>query len=1175
MAIPQQSDYNNNPETITTTTNPVDRGNGGGGGKAPSITDSFSMFFPIVIGSAFVIGITLAFLILWLTRRRRRRGKVTAAAAAAAAGGPGNEAVLISLDGSSAARSSEDDDDKKGSDGRVATGRGKLQKACSVGAAGSWWWAGKRGSGLLSDEEDGEGRGWPRRHVSMPLIPRACTKGHFHFALGGRSESCRWPGEGQGGKVVEMGDGRVCRRKPSWIDEDALHGPKVGAGRGLSRGVELAGGAGGKRKKSRGSWPMRNRAPTLPRLHHTIHGYPYLMSGARDGSSEALLGESQFRTTLAATGMDYAQLRASSRILPELPKPALIANRDRRVARPSVSMGYVYGVSKIPQPIVSSPVSPGRLTPTTPTRHRGRQRSTDSTLHDILRSTEERLREGSVPATIRSRRATASPPRASLDEVSRPREYGVPLSRSRTPSPKKTASKQLFTPGHKRQGSHQSVSSETDSIGGEECPDSDAPAGLTSPSRNQRKSGAEKPVLQAQSVRTSLSSELSTLYSEDEMPDEVKRAIMPLEGLVVQPQQAASVRPPSMNDPFITAPLPLSVSRPSSIGAWPTKHSKSQGLLRQSAQRSQRLRSMTIGHARSRSQGLILAPGPVIQGPRPCPTSVIPHPRQMSVTIPRFIQPCIASRASEPPPSPTRISPTNQSPTGPLFLRVTKTSTLSTIPMLPPPSAPGLDVFSSAKSKPSSPTKTTLKADNQPAHRSTVLMLPSTERSSAPPSPSRRVVGGEMRRSLILAPRQLQELQQHPSQNRSSASSSVYSQEANPTFTTTGTTAATHTATELNRAGFQANSSLYPAPLSPRNSSRAPPPSKLSSELVITASSTCNLNPDCDGNKDNTNSYGPSEVGDEGDDDDDTTLALTCTIASLRRMNSGISTASSLRSIADRNHSPGPSSSLSPEREGAPGPATKSVSGSGSDPVVDLPAKVGRAGGGGSSGGGCSDARRKSIGVRNYFILGNGNGGQSRRVSRVVSCGAGVGVGVGGTIKSSPSGGSGVGACGSGNGGGSGNGSPGRRRRRGTVHHQRRSSAMLRLSCSEFAVGGAGDGKENDDGDGKFKVAAGEFTFEVSNPNSGSGKGGLGLREGSSGSVNALAMPQQKDSQRLSLAWRPAEGGASRNSSPVRFNGGPSRASLRNVDSLGLYDWQGFLISASPVRGVSPSGLRV
>ncbi|EAQ90552.1 predicted protein [Chaetomium globosum CBS 148.51] len=1043
---------------------------GGGGG---SIIDSFPTLFPLVIAGACVLGLILAFLIIWFTRR---------AAPASAPNHPAKAVVpttrCCSVPRSSSARSSGEGDDKGGGGGLGGSARRKLQKACSVGAEPVWW-AREGGSGLLSDDEDGEGRGWPRRHVSLPLIPRACSKGHFHFGVGGGigGSSCRWPGRGG----VDMGEVKgVGKRKPAWIDEDALHGPKVSGG-------------GKKKNKGRGSWPLRNRTPTLPRVHHTVHGYPYMMSGARGESSEALLGESRPKT---ATGLEYAQLRASSRDLPQPPKPALVSNRERRTIRPSVTMGYVYGASKIPTPFLSPPASPVQSAPTTPQRHRGRQRSTDSTLTDILRSTEERLREGSVSGTTRIRRATASPTRASPGKVFGPREYGVPVSRARTPSPSKIVTGEPFTPGHRRQTSRQSVSSDSDSLVGEQRPVSDVPSGLTSPSRAQKKQEPERQLLPAQSTRTSLSSELSTLYSEDEMPDEVKRAIMPLEGLVVQPQQATKVRPPSINDPFVSAPLALSVSRAASVGGWPTKHSKSQDLLRQSVQRSQRLRSMTVGHTRAQSQGLILAPGPAIHRPKAGVLPSISPSRKESVIIPPSMQPYIVSRASEPPPSPTRQSLTGNSPNKPLFLRVTKTSTLSTIPLLPPPSAPSIDIFSKAESKQHSPSKTatiTGQQQQQPERRSKILLLSSTERSSAPASPTRRV-GGELRLSLILPPKPLQGLQHQ----RASASSSVYSQEASPTTTT----ATAQTAIELNRANFRANSSLYPAPLSPHPQQKQNNPNP-SSELPL------------DNNNNNTTTTitttttppPPTTTNPPDNDDEDTPLALTATITSLRRMNSGLSTVSSLLSIADRDLSPSPSPSPSPDR--VSGMAVSGVvgeDGGGAAGDGGSPERFGGFGGFGGGGGGESPrSRRKSIGTRNYYILGGGNGVSSRRGSRVVSCGGGGG---------------------------------------------RRSSAVLRLSQSEFAAVGE-EGKENSTGMGGFKVAAGEFTFEVSNPNV-SGKGGLGLREGSSGSVNALVMPQQKDSQRLSLAWRPAEGGASRNGSPARFNGSPSRQSMRSVEMFGL-----------------------
>ncbi|KAK4127765.1 hypothetical protein N657DRAFT_678324 [Parathielavia appendiculata] len=343
----------------------------------------------------------------------------------------------------------------------------------------------------------------------------------------------RWPGEEEeNGEVVE-----VCKGKASWIDEDALHGPKVSGGNVEVTTCGGGGGGGGvvvggfrkkkNKEKDRGSWPLRNRAPTSPRLHHTIMGSPYLKSGARGESSETLLCEAW--ETIQAVGMEHTQLRAFSEVLPQPPKPALVANRDNGIVRPPVTMGYVYGASRIPKPIVSPPASPVRSTPTMPSRHRGRQRSTESTLSGILRSTEERLREGSISGAVEGRRATSSPTRTSPGKDIGPTESAATGARSRTPSPRKIVSSQSFAPGHTRQDSQQSVSSETASLRREECPNPDISSGLTSPSRNYQRPEAEKQPMQTRAIRTSLSSELSTLYSEDEMPEEVKRTIMPLE----------------------------------------------------------------------------------------------------------------------------------------------------------------------------------------------------------------------------------------------------------------------------------------------------------------------------------------------------------------------------------------------------------------------------------------------------------------------------------------------------------------------------------------------------------------------------------------------------------------------------------------------------------------------
>ncbi|KAK3308782.1 uncharacterized protein B0T15DRAFT_392346 [Chaetomium strumarium] len=1113
-----------------------------GGDKSAAAADdgSFHTLFGVILAANVLFALSVACLLIWLRRRRHCRGRKDEEADdedeegggpeyAADANADAGEAVVYDAvgggsgsgndtDGSGlcclSAASEEDARARERARVRAERERRKLTKACSMGAG--WNWSG--GGGGVKRHTHRSKRSW-----SMALIPRVCTRGHFHFGFS-RSESCRWPEEEEeeeGGKVsagageVEMRDvnddsglAKVCKRKSSWIDEDALHGPKVSSGgdRGFTREAK---------RKSRGSsWPLRNRAPTLPRVHHTVHGYPYSVGEQGEGSSEALL--------------DYAQLRDFSRVLPVPPKPALVAHQDRRAIRPSVTMGYVYGVPGMPKPVISPPVSPTRSLPVTPSRLRGRQQSTDSTLTEILRSTEKRLREGSVTGTVWGNKLAASPTKTSPSKTAAFRGDGVPAGRSRPASPVKHVPNQPGTPGHKRQDSQQSVSSEADSLVGQECASPDTPTGLTSPSRRPKKQEQPEGLpARAHSVRTSLSSELSTLYSEDEMPEEVRKAIQPLEGLVVQPQQPASVGAPSMNDPFATPFLPLSVSRASSVGrTGQTRHNKSQDLFRASLQqqRSQRLRSMTVGQAPAQPGGLILAPGPVMSGAIPTHQLqlAIPSSRRGSVTIPPSIQPYIAPRASESLPSPNRQSPTAQTPSGPLFLRVTKTSTLSTIPSLPPPSAPGLGTIGEQRddNKPSSPVKMSHPAVDplQEGMRNRVapaLVLPSTERSSAPPSPTRRV-GGEVRLSFVLAPKQREE-------KRSSTASSVYSQDARPA------TAAASAAVELNRANFRANSSLYPAPLSPRSRVLGP------SSAARNSSDPQSPNHG-DAKEDNRGDHDEDEE-EEAEEEEDRKLAIPTTIASLRRMNSGISTASSLASITDRNpsRSPSPPPSPSPKRMTLLHQAV---------PAASSPAKVGGGGTSASASAASTPARhsqshRKSIGARNYFAMGESS--SSPRLSR------------NGIVRSSRAG------------GGSASASPTRKRRRPT------SAAR-------------DEGKENTNRGGFFKLAGGEFTFEVSSPTAttaattaivssaqdGLGKGALGLREGSAANVNNVAVVQQQQGQRLSLAWKPAVG-----EGPGSNPGSPSRGSLKSVDSLGLYDRQGFLISASPARGLSPVGLRV
>ncbi|KAL2197446.1 hypothetical protein P885DRAFT_60058 [Corynascus similis CBS 632.67] len=681
------------------TTNPPPKGY-----HAPN-KDSSHTHFVLALSGAFVIGLALASFIIWLAHRRSS----SRATGIDGVDVHGDEAGLFGLEGIVLPLEVEEDDQKEKK------------------SAYSRWWVRERRSGLWSDDAEGkEGREWPRRgHVGVLLILRACNEGHFQLGLkpsvSSSSPFRRWSGQG----TAEInGASKVPHRTSLPINADAFDGPKVGTAGEVTRKAEK------RNNKNRGLWPSKHRTSTSPRVYHIVQEYPDPMSGAKDKSSEALLDDTkQYPTSIVK---DDAQLQAPLGYLPQPPKPVLVSNRKECVIKPWVTMGHGHGASRILKPIVSAPVSPARSAPATPISHMTRQQSTDSILTDILKSTEERLRRKSVSGTVNSRN-DPSPTRAPPNKTIEPRGNGVLVSRARTPSPDLKSQMELSSPGNTRQDLQQSGSSDTDSLVGDQCPLPDTPSGLTSPSRVQKKQGVQLQPRPAQSGRTSLSSELSTLYSEDEMPDEVKQALVPLPDFVVQPQQAAELRPPSVSDPFFSTPPPSLASLSRSAGPCPAKRVNPQDLLLQSMQQSQRLQSMPVGHARAQLQGLILAPGPMVRGPE---LSAIPPSRNQSATIPSSGQPYIASQNSEPPPSPTRQSPGVSIPTGPTFLRVTKTSTLSTIPMLPPPLVPSIDGIKTSTYKHAPPSKAAhaTTAPRFSARRSPVLLLPSTKRSSSPSS---------------------------------------------------------------------------------------------------------------------------------------------------------------------------------------------------------------------------------------------------------------------------------------------------------------------------------------------------------------------------------------------------------------------------------------------------------
>ncbi|KAL2143268.1 hypothetical protein VTI28DRAFT_10640 [Corynascus sepedonium] len=1056
-------------------------------GYHASNKDSSHTHFVLALSGAFVIGLALASFIIWLAHRRSS----SRATGIDGVDVHGDEAGLVGLEGIVLPLEVEedgiDDDDididdkiKKRRKGGWLHGLGvgfglglgvgfgatttrKLRNACLVGGAYSRWWVRERRSGLWSDDAEGkEGRERPRRgHVDVLLILRACNEGHFQLGLkpsvSSSSPFRRWSGQG----TAEInGASKVPQRTSLPINADAFDGPKVNTAEEVTRKAEK------RNNKNRGLWPSKYRTSTSPRVYHILQEYSDLMSGAKDKSSEALLDDTkQYPTSIMK---DDAQLQTPLGYLPQPPKPVLVSNRKECVIKPWVTMGHGHGASRILKPIVSAPVSQARSAPATPISHMTRQQSTDSILTDILKSTEERLRRKSVSGTVNSRN-DPSPTRAPPNKTIGPRGNGVLVSRARTPSPDLKSQMELSSPGNTRQDWQQSGSSDTDSLVGDQCPLPDTPSGLTSPSRVQKKQGVQLQPLPAQSGRTSLSSELSTLYSEDEMPDEVRQALVPLPDFVVQPQQAAELRPPSVSDPFFSTPPPSLASLSRSVGSCPAKQVNPQDPLLQRMQQSQRLRSMPVGHSRAQLQGLILAPGPMVRGPE---LSAMPPSRNQSATIPSSGQPYIASQNSEPPPSPTRQSPGVSIPTGPTFLRVTKTSTLSTIPMLPPPLVPSIDGIKTSTYKHAPPSKAAhaTTALQFSARRSPVLLLPSTKRSSSPSSLSQPF-------SEVLVP---DSGKGHDASN-------------------TG-------GDECQRSGREDDN-----------------------------------NQNASGGDDGEKEYKTGE----------TLLARASTTASARHMNNCISTTLFQASV-------GPGSSIS----------------------VDA-----------VSPSDAESPNMRSIKERNHSVLGDcggdeigdgkGMGQQSKRGSRTVRCGSVRG---GGIVKSF------VGCSGRWTSGSHGFAS--KRRRTGSMHqppsflqhrppHQRRPSSTLSRheSRAEFAITvDIGVEKEGSGRDGEgFKVAARDFTFEVTTPKVPM-RGELGLTEGSSGNVNALVMPQHKHKdilRRLSPAWQPTEGKATRAGLPERLSESPSSQSMRSVDSLGLYDRQGFLISGSPVNGECPSRQRV
>ncbi|KAK1833281.1 hypothetical protein QBC39DRAFT_401637 [Podospora conica] len=584
---------------------------------------------------------------------------------------------------------------------------------------------------MRSEETLVPGRRNHQRSLTLPTIPRV-------FSM--RRPSRNW--------AAMESDVKSGKTHPAWIDSDALHGPEMNTNRG---------------ERARESWPL-GPMPPIPKHYHTVHGYPHGESSA-NGGDDSLQGIDHVRSA-------YGQLRMFSRVLPEPPQPALVASHIRPLSRAaSTGHGSYFdaelrrqGLQRQGSGGSSNHSSPVRSLPPTPTKIRPRQPSTDTTLSHILRSTERRLQE------VAGSRSVASPNRmgTSRESLLIPAEKaddGRRLSRSltqpRTPSPNKTVPTRSATMGHKRQPSETSLTSETDSAL-EELLVQSPMSGLTSPSRKQptpQHQPEQAIAPPAQSARSSVSSALSTVYSEDERSEAAKTANNTPCGGAAERVKNLMVRPESMGDPFSNSPRPLTA-----VGL-PARQKPD--LFRESLERSQRQRRMTLGQQpitnpperrmtlggqqpvtnppdRRMTLGqpmtsppeVKLPPCPVVAGRKSLPISHLPRPEpQQRVSTPD-------SAASSLSKIPVKINPLSSQ-------QAANLAKLGSI-ILPPPTSS----YRPASDEPSSPTRLSRTA-NPPRRVSSIsssVYSQDTASASAKPSPALLNVAAFQSNHALLPP---------------------------------------------------------------------------------------------------------------------------------------------------------------------------------------------------------------------------------------------------------------------------------------------------------------------------------------------------------------------------------------------------------------------------------------
>ncbi|PNH47897.1 hypothetical protein VD0004_g574 [Verticillium dahliae] len=400
----------------------------------------------------------------------------------------------------------------------------------------------------------------------------------------------------------------------SWIDEDAIHGPKVVKAKRESKGFSL-----------RESWLIM-RTPTLPNL-----------LGYRDEPETAIFYQHQNyplvqqpRPAALSPQQQRPDAKKPTSRLPLVRTPSYEMAEKRAAA---LRAGFQKKQQQSQDEKEQEPVNPQSVPngPRPPPKAKLRQVNTESDLQTILRNTAQRLNDGS-PSPIRNDprlngNSTTGPNRATR-HVRTPASRGSPVKsgtawnerrsvageyrsteivpEQQTPSPKKrmaqpmtpqsapaamnprtsaiaygqsqqtAAQPDVYTPTHRRKQSTCSMASDQDSLYGETTPEQDAvmPAGLSSPDRresqtsigamiaetSQQKSQQHKRSVSIPSMTSSVSSALSTLYSEEEDDETQTGEKIPWAHPVDPNQQRGSFKPrriqhsPNMSDPFLVPP---------------------------------------------------------------------------------------------------------------------------------------------------------------------------------------------------------------------------------------------------------------------------------------------------------------------------------------------------------------------------------------------------------------------------------------------------------------------------------------------------------------------------------------------------------------------------------------------------------------------------------------------